>query len=232
VLPALVVETFQHILSCPSTSMVAHHQIAFETLTQEINNIFTPPQIAQSILSRISLTEPSSPSPVQNSVMTALKAQDSIGGHPFLLLCISKKWRLADIALYDSKKHPRPAAWTSKLITLIWLYTHSLWKGRNQEVHGWTSAERISRHLSQYHNTITSMYQEYTQDPFLFLAHLRYSFDKPLSNLLLMSEDAARCWILAAEEAKRTQKLMQNQMAASRNCLARFFPHLGIKTYV
>jgi len=215
----LVIKTFQHVLSCLSTSMVAHRQLALETLTQEINSILTPSQIAQSILSRITLTEPSSPSPVHDSLMTALKAQDSIGWHQFLLGRISKKWQLAYVALYDSKRHPRLASWISKFITLIWSYTHSLWKGWNQEVHGRTSAELISQRLSQYHNTILSMYQEYTQDPFLFPAHL---FDRPLSNLLLMSEDATQCWIQTAKEAKRTQKLMQNQTAASRNCLAQF----------
>jgi len=215
----LVIKTFQHVLSCLSTSMVAHRQLALETLTQEINSILTPSQIAQSILSRITLTEPSSPSPVHDSLMTALKAQDSIGWHQFLLGRISKKWQLAYVALYDSKRHPRLASWISKFITLIWSYTHSLWKGWNQEVHGRTSAELISQGLSQYHNTILSMYQEYTQDPFLFPAHL---FDRPLSNLLLMSEDATQCWIQTAKEAKRTQKLMQNQTAASRNCLAQF----------
>jgi hypothetical protein len=161
--------------------MIVIKQSALETLTQSLADIFTPTQITQSILSQLSLTTVALTVPLPISASQAMLVQDTIGWHQCLLGCININWRMAYTALHDPRKQPKPSVWASKLILGLWTYMHTLWKGRNQVVHGITLAESMKCQISQYQEAITTMYMEYASDPFLFPTHLRCLFDRPLS---------------------------------------------------
>lgn len=52
----------------------------------------------------------------------------------------------------------------------------------------------------QYIHTVTTLYDQFSTDPFMVTQHLCYLFDRPLFSLSWMSEDALKCWISTVTE--------------------------------
>ncbi len=108
-------------------------------------------------------------------------------------------------------------------IYLRHMVIHTCHLEREKPVSTWKMIEeQISQCLASYHSVIKILYRECTDGPFLFPSHLRHHFDRPLTDLLNMSEDASQCWIETAKEAKRTQRLALKASESSRRCLACF----------
>jgi hypothetical protein len=215
-------ETFQHILNCPSKSAHEIRTEARDTVQQTLEQIFTPSQMTAVIVSQAYDPPKAISSTIHQQILLVSKAQNSIGWHNFVLSWISTKWRLLYEKLYTPSKNPKPSVWSSKLISALWTYVHSIWKGRNQIAHGKTINEQTEKHLRESHLTVTCLYNDIIADPLLVLQHLCYLINRPLPALLQMSEDATNCWIATIEEAKRTQALIHKNSAQSARCLARF----------
>lgn len=145
-----------------------------------------------------------------------------LGWHQFCLGRISIKWRSTYESLYDPKNHLKPLTWVSHLVLAIWTLTQKIWKCWNRIVHDIKLTSQMSQHMSQSHAKVTYMYQNFLNDPFQIPQHLRYLFDRPLSLLLGMSEDATKCWIVTVNEAIRTKSLIHHANAYSRKFMARF----------
>jgi len=52
--------------------------------------------------------------------------------------------------------------------------------------------------------------------------HLWYLFQKPITYLTSMDEDAIRCWLATIEESKQAQSYISKKSIKSRECLYKF----------
>jgi len=193
-----------------------------EVFVEDLQTIFTPPTMLKALLLLISGMDYTNTSSPNKNICKSIDAQTKLGWHQFCLGRISIKWRSTYESLYDPKNHLKPLTWVSHLVLAIWSLTQKIWKCWNRIVHDIKLTSQMSQHMSQSHAKVTYMYQNFLNDPFQIPQHLRYLFDRPLSLLLGMSEDATKCWIVTVNEAIRTKSLIHHANAYSRKFMARF----------
>jgi multisubunit Na+/H+ antiporter MnhE subunit len=84
-----------------------------------------------------------------------------IGWFHFCLGHISTKWSSA----FHHNSHPPTSAsvhWSSLLIIALWRFSWSLWKFRNEVVHGATIEDQVRRRIFSLHQQIATHYAEFT----------------------------------------------------------------------
>lgn len=138
-------ETFQHVLTCSSEVVWKTRQKASEEFRQTLEKVHTPIDIISTILGNIPDHGSSISAEADLTTLFASQAQTTIGWHQFFLGRISGECRKLYERIYTPSKHPKPAVWSSRLVSAIWEYTHTIWKGRNQVVHGATVKAQLDK---------------------------------------------------------------------------------------
>jgi hypothetical protein len=145
-----------------------------------------------------------------------------IGWYHMCLGRVSKKWALA-AKQYDIT-HSRDGGlqWASVLIAALWRYSKTLWRFRNEVVHGSTVEEQAKLQLQTLNNKLESYYQRYLHNPDIVLARHQFLFtSRSLEDRLKSSYDAKAAWLRSVEEA---MKVLQHQEEAHRVVSQLFFP--------
>jgi hypothetical protein len=92
--------------------------------------------------------------------MTAFQEQfQTITWYQYCLGRISKKWAKA-VALYSSPSF-NSSSWASFLIRYNWVFIRSMWKTRNQIVHGAKVEEQADVILRDLHQKVHHYYQKF-----------------------------------------------------------------------
>jgi hypothetical protein len=114
--------------------------------------------------------------------MAFYEQYNDTGWYLFSLGCLGAKWELA------VKHHARMTGgyyilnvWTTKTIHAIWIYTKSMWKNRNEVVHGKTLAEEATCIMSTLHDKVIQHYSTYTANPLFILHRFHYLWRLQLS---------------------------------------------------
>ncbi len=95
----------------------------------------------------------------------------------------------------------------TKVITLIWEYSFSLWEHRNRVLHGHTLADAMARELEEVKNEITEAYNDYKHDHFIIPSHFSSLFtSRSLKQRLQLDMDSMQCWLCSFQEAKEIQQ--------------------------
>ncbi len=105
---------------------------------------------------------------------------DTIRWEQMLRGRLSKKWRAAYHASKATKTSPGTdqERWGSKLITLLWEYTRSIWKQRNGIVYDHSKEEVKNKELQNLREEVAAEYAEYAMDNFLISHQFWYLFTK------------------------------------------------------
>lgn len=165
-------EMFWHLLECPSSNSKTARSSALDNLSSSLKSINTPPDIASITLSFIvdPTTPPASASALQEHLF---ESQWSIGWDHFLCSRISIEWQSAYRSAHFPTKYLSPEKWAAKFIMALWAYSQSPWAHRNEVVHGRGLKELEARKKDTLAVTVSSLYKQYQEDPFLIPAHLR-----------------------------------------------------------
>jgi hypothetical protein len=91
--------------------------------------------------------------------------------YQFCLGRIIKKWALA-LSEYTrtSSPAPDPDFWASLLIDQLWIFILSMWRHRNQIVHGTTIEDQAQKLLDRLRQLVMNYYQQFAEDPSIILA--------------------------------------------------------------
>jgi hypothetical protein len=125
---------------------------------------------------------------------------------------ISISWR----KFFTHSRHtadPHGEIWTKKLILALWNYTTSIWKHRNNKVHGATIEDQKKKEKEDLEKQVRAAYEDYTEDKFLIPRSMAYLFDRhSLEDKLKKDRDTLRCWINSVKEAKQAQNISMDRM--------------------
>jgi hypothetical protein len=153
------VETFQHVLLCKHPDMRQHRTDALHILSDQLSKIHTPPPITESMLHgfRCWSKELTSSHP-RSLVAGSIRSSDivltsafheqyhKLSWFQFCMGRISKKWAAAASDYLPSIDAP---LWSSLLISILWGFTRTMWRKRNELIHQSTNtAETDGRILS------------------------------------------------------------------------------------
>jgi len=107
-----------------------------------------------------------------------------IGWHQFFLGRISLYWSRAFASLSAVNDYARVSSWTAGLVQALWSFTRSMWKCRNEVIHGATAEEQVTRHLNTMPEEVTSHYTAFLADPSILFPRYHSLFHCTLAQSL------------------------------------------------
>jgi hypothetical protein len=125
-----------------------------------------------------------------------------IGWYHFCLGRISRQWASA-VTQYNSTPLPDAGLqWSSLLIATLWRFSCSLWKYRNEVVHGATVEDQVQLQLSQLQEKIVQYYTAYEENPSIVLPRHQIMFtSRTMEERIKTSYDSMAAWICSVDEA-------------------------------
>jgi hypothetical protein len=96
-------------------------------------------------------------------------------------------------------------SWSTGLISLLLMYSSSLWKFRNGILHGHNLTESRLKEQEKLHQDILAAFSVYEQDKFVVSRTLSSLFEKPIEYLLRTDLDHQRCWLQTFKEGVDSQ---------------------------
>jgi len=241
-------ETLPHVFTC--THQLANHNrtIALEQLQASLRAI-TPVNLFDCILFGLTqwIAQPTLPTfiaPTEGSILpqlasltVAFRQQCDIGWPAFLRGHIAIAWRSAYCKNYQQRKNAKPPAaqtlerlsnqWCNKLIHHLWSFSKTIWKSRNEVVHGLTNIA-ASKETLLMQEKVRSHYHNYAQDPHYVLNHQGYLFSRPIDQTLTLRRDTMACWLHTVDEAILTR--IHNQQYHTRPLETYFEPRRPSKS--
>jgi hypothetical protein len=161
---------------------------------------------------------------------TAFHEQMSIGWLHLCLGKISTKWSTA-ASQYSNPRWTKSQAdqWSSLIITGIWRYSKTLWRHRNEVVHGTTVAEQAQNLIKVVQNSVSDYYDQFSRNNTLIIPRHEYLFtSKTLEQRIMAPYDILSAWLHSVEEAIQ---VVQFQDAQSREDSRRYFEEGSIITF-
>jgi hypothetical protein len=220
------IETMSHMLCCPSQYATEFRVKAQQALESELQQINTPKPIISAVLFGVSKFEAltnrthhgrpntcGSILPMDVLATHCITAQGALGWDQFLRGRISNSWRKFFTHFKQSTDPQHCESWTKKLIIALWNYTTSIWKHRNNKVHGATLEDQKKKEKGELEAQVRAAYKEYKDDNFLIPRSMSYLFERhSLEDKLKKDRDSLRCWIRSVEEAKQEQNTLMDHM--------------------
>ncbi len=225
------IETFSHMLTCSNNHFTPHYKDSLDNLQSALCKAGSPVQITMAIIHGISkwcsrqldtTTQQKSPTigtlnPLDIIITQAYTEQTTIIGWDNLLRGrLSVLWdkAVAMATQTSSATAPTSTGLVTNIIHLLWDYSQSIWKDRNEIIHGNTLEEAKSKETELAQNAIMIAFREYNNDPFIIPSHLRYLFtSKSLTHRLHQDIDSMHCWLRSYTEAKLDQQRSTQQYA-------------------
>jgi hypothetical protein len=224
------IETFQHMLSCPSNLSTPHHQNQLEQLQTRLLKAGAPDAIASAIIHGISqwslcqsgsITQQRSPyigslKPIEIAITQAYADQTSpIGWDNLLRGRLSNLWdRAYAMAQTTPNTTLGSSGLTDKIIPILWDYSQAIWEYRNGTVHGKTAEEQAALEVTAVQTEITLAYEEYAKDPFIIPSQSCHLFtSRPLTQRIQLDIDSMLCWLRSYREAKLYQQAATKHQA-------------------
>ncbi len=220
-------ETLNHVFTCTSSTTLQQRNVAITKLQSALEKIRTPTAIISSLVHglqewAVSQTEPDHPvlAPSRGSVTPAeilltqafTEQTVSLGWDQLLRGRISAKWRAAYRAYKVGGKQQETNClhWATQVIVHVWDYAISLWKNRNEVVHGATRSENMQRQRDELCLQVTAAYEQFQDDPFIVSAtHNSLFRRKTLKDRLKMGINSLSAWLQSVKEARAYQKVFQ-----------------------
>jgi hypothetical protein len=230
-------ETLSHVFSCAAPAAASHRLKSLEDLRKTLISISTPEPVVAAIQHGFqqwcqetsrqharALTAGSLRGP--DAVLTSAFHEQfrDIGWYQLCLGRVSTKWASA-----VSQYHPNPLQdgglqWTSIFIAALWSFSTSMWKHRNEVVHGATVEEQTQWQLTQLRSQITSYYAKYAENPALVLPRHRCLFTSRTEEERHQSSyDSMSAWLRSVDEALL---VVQHHDAHLREMSRVFFPQV------
>lgn len=109
--------------------------------------------------------------------------------------------------------------WGTTVISSLWSFSKTIWKHRNEVVHGKTPIA-LSKEVQQLQECAAQHYTQYAGNPHLVPHTSAYLFNRPLASILALRRDTLASWIRSVEEAVQTQ---QHRVTHSTKPLSHYF---------
>jgi hypothetical protein len=227
-----------HLFTCPSEAASHHRSDSLAKLKKVLESLRTPLAIVTSIIHGLSAWADSQvkPSltvhaPSRGSVRPAdiiltqafTEQTNELGWEQFLRGRISTRWGAAYTAYTTGgrQQQANDLNWATKLILAVWDYAISIWRHRNEEVHGASIEESKHKKLIELRSLVEEEYQLYHEDPFIVSAsHNSLFLKKSMEDRLKMGCDSLTAWLRSVREAKTYQKVF---LASLQKESKRFF---------
>jgi len=98
--------------------------------------------------------------------------------------------------------------WSSLLVSILWGFTRTMWRKRNELVHQSTRTAETDGRILSLHHQATNYYLSYSTNPDFLLPRFHDLFThRTLSQCLQMSPDFLQCWISSVQTAIRATKI-------------------------
>lgn len=209
-------ETLLHVFTCSHPSAIQHRQSCLEKLLSTLDNTQTPQPIIDTIQYGFqqwtgALDQPYVRAPTAGSlrgpdaILTSAFHEQfyTIGWYHFCLGRVSKLWARAVTQYTKPDRHPyTPLHWSSLLVSSLWTYSKTVWKFRNEIVHGATVEEQARRMITGLQASTTAHYTAYYENPQIVLARHQFLFTaKTLEERLRAPYDTLAAWLRSVEEA-------------------------------
>jgi len=208
-------ESTQHVFTCPHADATQHRNQCLEDLWKSLSSVSTPVPVIKAIVHGFTQWS-NAPTNTHIRALTAgsLRGPDAvltsafheqvrkIGWFQFCLGHVSTKWASA-VSQYNANPDPQAnLQWSSQLITILWHYSRSVWKYRNEKVHGSTVEEQAQHRLSQLREKIIQFFAHYAANPSCILNRHRSLFtSRSVEEHLSSTYDVMAAWIRSVEEA-------------------------------
>jgi hypothetical protein len=218
-------ETMNHMLCGPSQYATEFRVKAQQELESELQQINTPEPILSAVLFGASQFEEltnrnkherpttrGSILPMDVLATHCITTQGALAWDQFLRGRTLISWRKF-FTHFKQSAESHGEIWTKKLIMVLWNYTTSIWKHRNNKVHGATIEDQKKKEKEELGTQVRAAYEDYTEDKFLIPRSMSYLFERhSLENKLKEDRDTLRCWIKSVEEAKQIQNISMDRM--------------------
>jgi uncharacterized protein with HEPN domain len=236
------------VLCCQLPQTIQHRRLLLANLSTQLRKIQTPLPVIAGIMKGFKDWEEKPSGRSRAHTYGSLLGPDilltsayyeqfyQLGWFQLCLGRISHQWSQAVVAYH---LHTCPTfddvRWATSFISLLWKFTQDLWKTRNQLVHEKTVEETVAIQLSVIHEKVTSLYRQYTEQPYYVLPWHEYLFTQRFLHYRLgMSYDSIKCWIRSVEEARHIlefqQKHLQEDGRDSFQMLATSIPYTKYTT--
>jgi hypothetical protein len=229
-------ETFEHMLHCTHGATSSIRASLLATLETSLKAIATPPLVIEVIMGGFMDWLNPSFSPSQRSCPSTFGSirpgdvlvthaythqYNTIGWYQFCLGRISKRWEAAVQACLPPAAKLNGQQWGSLLITALWQFTRSMWRHRNELVHGADAAANAQRILTSLRDQVCQHYQAYQLDPgYVLSRHMHLFTSRSLERRLQMSYDYVTCWLQSVDEARQQ---LANHIETQRMAAIQFF---------
>jgi len=230
-------ETLSHVFSCAAPAAANHRLKSLEDLRKTLISILTPEPVVAAIQHGFqqwcqdtsrkharALTAGSLRGP--DAVLTSAFHEQfrDIGWYQLCLGRVSTKWASAVSQYHLTPLQDGGLQWTSIFIAALWSFSKSMWKHRNEVVHGATVEEQTQRQLTQLRSRITSYYADYARNPALVLPRHSCLFTSRTEEERHQSSyDSMSAWLRSVEEALQ---VVQHHDAHLREMSRVFFPQV------
>ena len=165
-------EDTTHVLTCSCEARRAARTLALASFKQKLSKQHTPDLMNNVICDSMTSWYERRPvlppawngteDPFQRLLRAAFKAQTKIGWDQFFRGRIAKAWK-RPIAMYYKERQPgesfTPDQWMRTIIKELWVFSITIWKQRNTELHGTDGAISLEKRRKETATEAISVYQ-------------------------------------------------------------------------